>query len=253
MRNLPPLPARLSHAYIITGGSGETRRAYAGRLAAAYQCTGAHPPCGECPACRKVAKGIHPDVMTLTTLEKKREIPVDDARAARQWMYVVPNEGRRKVCLVDPADALNAQAQAALLKVLEDGPARGAFLLLCEQPGQLLETVRSRCETIALPPEEPEADPELARRGAELAELLLHGSEWQLAQYLAALESAKAKPKPAEALDLFAAAGEAVRRRLGNDRRAVPILQALETLRGMAAYNPSVGHMCGWLCSEVFH
>ncbi len=245
-----PLPESLSHAYLITGGSGESRRAYAQRLTAAYQCTGERPPCGRCLACEKVSKGIHPDVVTLSPPEGRREIPVGDARAMRAQVYIIPNEGRRKVFLIDPADALKVAAQNALLKVLEDGPAYAAFLLLCEQPGKLLDTVRSRCETINLPPEEPEPDPELARRGEALAQLLLQGDEWALARGLTALELEKGKG--ADALALLAAAEEAVRARLGHSRRAVPVLRALRSCRQAAPFNPAPGHLYGWLCAELF-
>ncbi len=250
MSALEPLPRALSHAYLITGGSADGRREFARRLTAAYLCTGERPPCGQCAHCVKVANGIHPDVYALSPQPGRREITVADARGLRGDVYVRPNEGRRKVYLVDPADALGAAAQNVLLKVLEDGPEYAAFLLLCEQPGRILETVRSRCETIALPPEDAAPDPDLARRGAELAALLLSGSEWELARHLTALELAR--PKPAEALDLLAAAEDPVRRALGRNPRAVPALRALKRCRESAVYNPGAGHLFGWLAAELF-
>ena len=83
---------------------------------------------------------------------------------------------------------MNAAAQNALLKVLEEGPAYAAFLLDAAQPGRLLDTVRSRCELLALPPEEDKPDPELQARAAALAELLLTGTELDAAQALVELE-----------------------------------------------------------------
>ena len=155
------LPQSLSHAYLITGGSEDSRKDLARRMASAYLCTGHPVPCGVCRHCRKVAGDIHPDVQWVTPEADKREISVDQARALRADLYVTPNEGARKVYIISPADALNPAAQNALLKSLEDGPAYGAFLLLAEQPGRLLETVRSRCETLALPPQDPQPDPRL--------------------------------------------------------------------------------------------
>ncbi len=249
------LPDPLPHACIVTGGSGSERRSYARRLAAAYLCMEKDPPCGRCIHCEKVAKGIHPDVYFLAPLEGKREISAADARKARADVYIRPNEGPGKVYLIDPADALNPTAQNVLLKVLEDGPDYAAFVLLCDQPGKLLDTVRSRCETIALPPREDPMDPELKRRGEELARRLLHGSEWDAVQYAAALENEKfagEKLSAAQVLKLLSAAEEAAALELGRSRRAVPVLSALKQCRENAVYNPGAGHMLGWLCAELF-
>lgn len=244
------IPKPLSHAYIIAGGGPASRREYAMELAAAYLCEGAHVPCGTCRHCVKVAKGIHPDLTVLIPAEGKREIVADQARALRADAYIRPNEGERKVYLIDPAESMNPVAQNSLLKVLEDGPAYTAFLLLTDQPGQLLETIRSRCETLTLPPEEKETDPELERRAKELARLLLTGSEWELAQYLTGLE--REKWKNAQVLDLLAAAEPEVALELTRNRRAVPVLKALKSCRDNAVYNVGAGHILGWLCAELY-
>ena len=115
------LPETLSHAYLITGGSGEGRSAYARRLTQAYLCQGERPPCGQCLPCRKVAAGIHPDVSLIAPAEGKREISVDQVRSLRADAYVRPNEGRRKIYLIDPADSMNPAAPNSLLKVLAEG------------------------------------------------------------------------------------------------------------------------------------
>ena len=250
MNGLPPLPRPLSHAYMIAGGSQSARRAYARRMTAAYLCQGENPPCGRCLPCEKVEKGIHPDVFLLTPEEGKREIVADQARALRADAYIRPNEGARKVYVIDPADAMNPVAQNALLKVLEDGPAYTAFLLLTGQPGQLLSTIRSRCETLSLPPEEEEGDPELERRGEELARLLLTGNEWEVAQGLTALELEKWKS--GQLLELLAAAEPAVTAELTRNRRAAAVLRALKTCRENGTYNLGAGHTLGWLCAQLF-
>jgi hypothetical protein len=244
------LPQPLSHAYIVTGGGQDSRREFAERLTAAYLCENSPAPCGHCRHCEKVAKGIHPDVFTLSPAEGKREIVAADARALRTDAYIRPNEAGRKVYLIDPADALNPVAQNALLKVLEDGPPYAAFLLLTDQPGQLLDTVRSRCETLTLPPEEEQTDPELERRGRELAELLLHGTEWELTQALTALELEK--PKGGQFWDLLSAAETAAAAYLGRERRAAAVLRCLKQCRDNAVFNPGVGHTLGWLAAELY-
>lgn len=244
------LPSPLSHAYIITGGSAPSRKAYARRLAAAYLCEQGPQPCGSCRHCMKVEKDIHPDVSWVVPADGKREIVVAQARAMRTDAYIRPNEGERKVYLADPADSMNSAAQNALLKVLEDGPSYTAFLLLAEQPGRLLETIRSRCETIALPPEAPETDPELERRAEELARVLLTGSEWELARACTRLENEKWKS--GDLLDLLAAAEPVVARELTRNRRAAAVLRILKSCRDNEVYNVGAGHILGWLCAELF-
>lgn len=245
------LPQTLSHAYLITGGSEEGRTELALRLASAYLCT-AHPvPCGVCRHCRKVQGGIHPDVQWVTTLADKREITVDQARKLRADLYVTPNEGARKVYIIHPADALNPAAQNALLKSLEDGPAYGAFLLLAEQPGRLLETVRSRCETLSLPPQEDQPDPQQLEKAQALAQLLLTGSELEVAGQLTALELEK--PKSAQLLELLSLTEGCVAGQLAqHPQRGVKLLKILKQCRENGVYNPGPGHMLGWVCARLF-
>ena len=233
------LPEPLSHAYVITGGTGESRRALARRLAAAYLCRGEHPPCGRCRDCMKVERGIHPDVFTLSPAEGKREISVGEARAMRSDVY-----------LIDPADALNSAAQNTLLKVLEDGPAYAAFLLLTEQPGLLLDTVRSRCETLALPPQEEQADPQLLEEGRALARVLLGGDEAAAVREAARLEGKKLNGERLAAL-LEAAQAEAARS-LAQNRRAPAVLRALTEGLEAAGFNVGAGHILGWLCARIY-
>lgn len=245
------LPESLSHAYLITGGSGESRRSYAGRLAQAYLCEGEQSPCGRCRHCRKVEAGTHPDVSWITLPPDKREITVDQARTLRSDAYIRPNEGSRKIYIIDPADSMNAVAQNALLKVLEEGPPYAAFLLLADQPGRMLNTIRSRCEQLTLPPEETPPDPERLRQAEELAQLLLTGNELQAAEYLVALELEK--PKSGQLTDLLALTEQCVALRLAQaPRRCAEVLQALKTCRENSVYNPGAGHVLGWLAAELY-
>ncbi len=245
------LPHPLSHAYLITGGSGASRAAFAKRMAAAYLCAGERPPCGQCRACRKVAADAHPDVRCTAPAPDKREIAVDQIRSLRADAYVRPNEGRRKVYVIDPADSMNPAAQNALLKVLEDGPAYAAFLLPAENPGLLLDTVRSRCELLTLPPEHPEPDPETQERAAALAALLLDGDELALAQALVGLELERPKGDQLDAL--LGAVQEQVSRSLPqNPRRGAQVLSALKAARENAVYRPGAGHTLGQIITRLF-
>ncbi len=245
------LPNPLSHAYLITGGGGDSRGAFAGRLAAAYLCEGDTPPCGRCRACRKVGKGSHPDLSRTAPPPDKAEITVEQIRALRADAYVRPNEGRRKVYVIDPADAMNPAAQNALLKVLEEGPAYAAFLLVSDRPGKLLDTVRSRCELLSLPREDALPGPELLERAETLAGLLLAGDELACAQALVELELSK--PKAEELSALLLETERAVSRRLAREpRRGARVLQALKTARENAVYRPGTGHTLGQIITGIF-
>ena len=245
------LPEHLPQACLITGGSADSRRAYALRLTQAYQCQDRNPPCGQCLPCRKVAAGIHPDVAFLRPEEGKREIGVDQARALRADAYIRPNEGARKVYLIDPAEAMNQAAQNALLKVLEEGPPYAAFLLLAGQPGMLLDTIHSRCEQVALPPQEGQRDPELEEKGVKLARLLLAGDELAAAENMAALEGEKLKGAQLAQL-LGAAEEEAARALAQRPGRAAAVVRALKRCQENAVYNPGAGHVLGWLTATLF-
>lgn len=145
----------LSHAYIISGPRGSGRHTLSGVLAAALVCQGEEEkPCGRCSACKKAVGGIHPDITTISGGEGK-SIAVDQIRALRTDAYIRPNEAQKKVYLLERADQMNQSAQNAMLKLLEEGPAYAVFLLLAENSGGLLETVRSRCESLVMRPLTP--------------------------------------------------------------------------------------------------
>ena len=157
----------VSQSCLITAASGDEALAAARDIAAAALCTGSGPrPCRQCSHCRKVAGGIHPDVITIGRLEddkgrSKREIGVDQIRSISADAYILPNEARRKVYIIRDAETMNIPAQNAALKLLEEPPLGAVFLLCTTNPGQLLPTVRSRCTQINCGGEPEEQDKEL--------------------------------------------------------------------------------------------
>lgn len=142
----------LSHAYLISGPAGSGKRTLASLLAAAMVCTGREPPCGTCAGCKKALSGIHPDITHLDLPEGKREILIEQTRQMRANAFIRPNEAPRRVYIIHHADAMNTRAQNSILKLLEEGPAYAAFLLLAENPGSVLLTIHSRCEGLSLSP-----------------------------------------------------------------------------------------------------
>ena len=140
---------RLSHCYAICGPAGSGRHTLATAIAAAMQCAGSEPPCGACPACKKVFAGLHPDVVACVD-EKHKLFGVDMARQVSADAILKPNEGRSKVYIFP--QELNLAAQNALLKLIEEPPAYAAFLFLVLSGDRLLPTVRSRCQELNLSP-----------------------------------------------------------------------------------------------------
>jgi DNA polymerase-3 subunit delta' len=143
---------KLSHSFLLIGPQGSGKHTLARILAAAMQCTSAgEKPCRRCSACRKVFSGQHPDVIVVDDAEKKA-LPVARVREAREDLFVRPNEGARKIYIFPRAQDMLDAAQNALLKVMEEPPAYGVFLLLCDNPDRLLPTIRSRCAALRLSP-----------------------------------------------------------------------------------------------------
>ncbi len=142
---------RFSHFYLISGPQGSGKRTLAQLLAKAILCRGEEKPCGSCNPCRKISEGNHPDFITVDDPEKKT-VSVDLVRQARADMYIQPNESDYKIYLFPRAQDMRSEAQNALLKVLEEPPMYGIFLLLTDNPESLLPTVRSRCTELALRP-----------------------------------------------------------------------------------------------------
>ena len=144
---------RISHFYLISGPKGSGKKTLAGLLAQAILCRGSHKPCGTCDPCRKIRNGNHPDFITVEDPEHKN-VAVKIVRAFREDMFIRPNESDYKIYLF-PQD-LGVEGQNALLKILEEPPQYGVFLLLTDNPEKILPTVRSRCTELKLLPLPPQ-------------------------------------------------------------------------------------------------
>ena len=156
---------RLHHAWLVTGpdGVGKATLAYrfARRLLAGGTATLAMDT--DDPVFRRVAAGTHADLLTIEREwdEKKKrlkkQIAAETARAIPPFLHLTPAEGGWRVVILDGAEDLNPQSANALLKVLEEPPARAVLILVCSAPGRLLPTIRSRCRHLALAPLSPAA------------------------------------------------------------------------------------------------
>ena len=200
---------RVSHFYLISGPAGSGKRTLARLLAAAILCQGRDKPCGVCGPCRKALKNEHPDFITIDDPEKKT-VPVDLIRKARADIYIQPNESDYKIYLFPRAQDMGLPGQNALLKVLEEPPKYGVFILLTDNPEKLLPTVRSRCTELALTsvPEKqmrqhltlkyPKASAE------DIAAAIMRSGGW-LGQAQELLEGGEIPPQTADFVRSFAA------------------------------------------------
>lgn len=157
---------RLHHAWLLSGPSGVGKATLAYRfarrlLAMRDPAVAAAPGLfvdPSHPVFRRIAAGAHADLRTLArgidskTKRPRSEIVVDDVRAAAGFLRLTPGEGGWRVLIVDRVDEMNRNAANALLKLLEEPPARAVLLLVCDAPGRLLPTLRSRCRRLTLAP-----------------------------------------------------------------------------------------------------
>ena len=181
--------ARLSHAYLFVGPEHVGRATTARRFAQALNCeagtapsgrdgladeSGGHPespaetpaessrPCGECRPCKLIADDKHPDVEWVGvgglcevsehkdhSADKSRDIRICQIRRLERVVSLTPYEGRYRVLIIDPADALTVEAANAFLKTLEEPPDHVVLVLIASREETLRETVRSRCRRIA--------------------------------------------------------------------------------------------------------
>lgn len=165
---------RLPHAWLIGGRQGIGKATFAWRVARFLT---AHPD-PRLPAVQRAgdlyvdpdAKASHlidslsaPDIFLLRrewnfqakTPRHYTEIRVEDARRALHMFHHNAASGGWRICIVDPADELNKSSANALLKMVEEPPAKALFLILAHQPGRLLPTIRSRCRKLMLQPLAP--------------------------------------------------------------------------------------------------
>jgi DNA polymerase III subunit delta' len=171
---------KLPHAILFYGQKGIGKLEFARQLAKILVCESPLPSwiaCDRCNACVWFSKETHPDVRVLQpdvqrileqTAESKnanekvpraaQRILIAQIRQLENFVNIGSHRGGVKIILIHPAESMNVQASNALLKMLEEPPARTLFILVANQIRLLLPTILSRCEKILLPtPDKKEA------------------------------------------------------------------------------------------------
>ena len=191
---------RQHHALLVHGLAGIGKRRFAEVFAQSLVC--ANPgmdglPCGQCTDCHWFGQDTHPDFRLLTPdslraeapdsaepagedsgrTEKKAstQITIEQVRELQDFLSLTAyRPSGRRVVLVCPADTLNASAANALLKMLEEPPARTIFLLVTDEIRRLLPTILSRCQRYPMQVvDQGEALAWLRTQGVADAEVLL--------------------------------------------------------------------------------
>ena len=184
-------------ALLLAGPRGAGKRTFAGMLAQGVLCADRRvggEPCGVCMSCRLFLAGSHPDFRLVEPTVDEGRGEVSDASASgapsakhdagtilvgqvrelTDFLIMASQLAGAKVVLIQPADRLHASAASALLKTLEEPPARTVFVLVTDRPQRLPPTIRSRCFRLDFPvPPRDIALNWLAAEGVENPEIAL--------------------------------------------------------------------------------
>lgn len=140
----------LPHALLLKGVEGVGKGFFARALAACVLCDhktddGA---CGHCKSCELVKAGTHPDLLVVHPESAGKPIKIDQIRRVNEFARKTPQQGGRRVIVINPAEAMNVNAANALLKSLEEPGGDTLFILVSARSGDMLATIRSRCQMV---------------------------------------------------------------------------------------------------------
>ncbi|MGB5634786.1 MAG: DNA polymerase III subunit gamma/tau [Waterburya sp.] len=138
---------KIAPAYLFAGPRGTGKTSTARILAKSLNCLSVEQPtvepCGECSSCRSIERSNSIDV---TEIDAASHNGVDNARELVELSHLAPSQVRYKIFIIDEAHGLTNAAQNALLKLIEEPPARTIFILCTTELHKVLPTIVSRCQ-----------------------------------------------------------------------------------------------------------
>lgn len=157
--------SRLASSFLFVGPDGIGKRTFARLLAKSLLCShgraAAMDPCGVCEDCAQVDANTHPDLVQVCKPPERAFIPIELLIGEREKrnreglchdISLRPFSGRRKIAILDDADALNIEGANSLLKTLEEPPSNSLLILIGTSLQRQLPTIRSRCQSIIFRP-----------------------------------------------------------------------------------------------------
>ncbi len=136
---------RVAPAYLFSGTRGVGKTTIARIFAKALNCRQApsSEPCNNCDNCRAITMGSSVDVVEIDGASNRG---IDDVRRLKESVGYAPMDGRYKIFIIDEAHMLSREAFNALLKTLEEPPARVTFIMATTEPHKFPVTIISRCQ-----------------------------------------------------------------------------------------------------------
>ncbi len=187
---------KFPHAIVLQGDRGTGKRTLAKWLAQALVCRQPNAPCGVCASCIRAKAGSHPDIRVEEGSGATRSLTVNTIKDIIADAYKMPEEADVQVYLLFIENKIGEAAQNKLLKLIEEPPARTAFIFTCQSAEVLLPTIRSRTQifTLKAPAPQQAADFLAEHRGVprEKASALAELCGGNIGQMLEELESGNA-------------------------------------------------------------
>lgn len=137
---------KLAHFLLFHGSGTKERYNAALELACLLNCKEEERPCGDCPSCKKIATGNHPDVYILKPL--KTSVGIEQIIQLQEKIYRKHFEGKYRICLIEEADKLTLPAANALLRISEDPPNETIIILSTANGERIISTLQSRAQSV---------------------------------------------------------------------------------------------------------
>jgi hypothetical protein len=209
------------------------------------------------PPLPEIGAGHSPDIITVDREADRKEIYVDQIRELKSDAAILPNEAEKKVYIIKNAGSMNIMAQNALLKLLEEPPSHVALILITENAGLLLETVRSRCVELNLIPQETNGADEISEPVMDFFEVLCSGDQLRILKFFFSLE----KLSKSELGVFIQASKETAFEKLRaslleadcalSKESLIHLVLLLDRLGEYLEFNVGTGHIAGLLCAEL--